>query len=99
MGITNIGQIFLAYCTANIIGPQLFFEHEAPGYTSGFLAMLVCFGVGFVLCFVLRFYLMWENVRRDKLQQSSPNIYSEAEDTTGLDDRTDIEQASFRYVY
>ncbi|KAL3965159.1 hypothetical protein ACCO45_002163 [Purpureocillium lilacinum] len=39
---------FVVYCAGNIIGPQLFFAREAPKYTSGFMAMIVCFGVGLI---------------------------------------------------
>ncbi|KAJ5219524.1 Major facilitator superfamily transporter [Penicillium chermesinum] len=31
---------FIAYCAGNIIGPQLFFESEAPSYRSGFIALM-----------------------------------------------------------
>ncbi|TVY36222.1 putative transporter, partial [Lachnellula occidentalis] len=31
---------FVSYCVGNIVGPQLFFAREAPGYKSGFLGML-----------------------------------------------------------
>ncbi|KAJ5973267.1 MFS allantoate transporter [Penicillium waksmanii] len=31
---------FIAYCAGNIIGPQLFFEREAPSYDSGFIALM-----------------------------------------------------------
>jgi hypothetical protein len=42
----------------NIIGPQLFFEREAPSYPSGFLGMMICFGIAFALCCVLRINLI-----------------------------------------
>ena len=58
-------QIFIAYCTGNIIGPQLFLEKEAPSYPSGFLAIIICYSIGLVAFMGLRFYFRWESRRRD----------------------------------
>ncbi|KAJ3498420.1 hypothetical protein NLG97_g1143 [Lecanicillium saksenae] len=95
--MTMNSMIFIAYCVGNIIGPQLFFARESPTYTSGFLAMLVCYGAGIVLCMVLRFYLMWENKRRDKAAGNVVQLV----DTEAINqaDLTDMEIAEFRYVY
>lgn len=95
--MTVNSMIFIAYCVGNIIGPQLFFARESPKYTSGFLAMLVCYAAGIALCFVLRFYLIWENRRRDKAagERAQP-LDTEA---INLADLTDMEIAEFRYVY
>lgn len=80
------------------MGPQLFFAKEAPSYTSGFLAITVCFAVGFVACFVLRFYLIWENKRRDRaggvLEADESN-----HTTLNMMDKTDKEIPQFRYMY
>ena len=91
-----MAQIFIAYCAGNIIGPQLFFEDEAPSYPSGFLSMLICFGVAFVTCFILRFYLVWVNKRRD--QEATPADEEDAGDVN-LADKTVKEIQRFRYVY
>ncbi|GJN69376.1 hypothetical protein PLIIFM63780_000433 [Purpureocillium lilacinum] len=92
---------FVVYCAGNIIGPQLFFAREAPKYTSGFMAMIVCFGVGLISCVLLRVYLARENRRRDTL-----SIGGDAEAETvdaglmaNLMDKTDKEIPQFRYVY
>ncbi|KFG86528.1 hypothetical protein MANI_113625 [Metarhizium anisopliae] len=87
---------FIAYCTGNIIGPQLFFAKEAPTYSSGLLAMLICFGIGLVSCIAFRFHLMWENRRRDQACDVSGRIEMENAD---LMDRTDKDISQFRYVY
>lgn len=60
--------------------------------------MMVCFGVGIVLCFVLRIHLIMENRKRDRAGAG------EAEDEIAADisaalDRTDKEIPQFRYVY
>ncbi|KID74758.1 Major facilitator superfamily transporter, partial [Metarhizium brunneum ARSEF 3297] len=90
------GQSFIAYCTGNIIGPQLFFAKEAPTYSSGLLAMLICFGIGLVSCMAFRFHLMWENRRRDQACDVPGRIEMENAD---LMDRTDKDISQFRYVY
>lgn len=86
----------------NIIGPQLFFESQAPTYSSGFLGLIICLVVAFILCFVTRFYLMWENRSRDR---AAANL--ETQDVEGTEDqimlnlmdKTDKEISQFRYVY
>ena len=91
-------QVFIAYCAGNIVGPQLFFAHEAPGYTSGFLAMMVCFAAGIVLCILLRVQLVLENRRRDKSGAGSAEDEIAGEISADLD-KTDKEIPQFRYCY
>ncbi|OJJ56721.1 hypothetical protein ASPSYDRAFT_91969 [Aspergillus sydowii CBS 593.65] len=93
---------FIGYCAGNIIGPHLFFEHEAPTYTSAFLAMMICPSIGIVLALSFRVYLVWVNRCRDKAAGGSGPA-----DTTDLPtgialnlmDKTDMEMPQFRYVY
>ncbi|XWW94937.1 hypothetical protein V2A60_002887 [Cordyceps javanica] len=94
---TMNSMIFIAYCIGNIIGPQLFFARESPKYTSGFLAMLICFAGGIVLCIALRFYLVWENRRRDKAAGTAVHFVDT--EAINLADLTDKEIPEFRYVY
>ncbi|GFF35947.1 uncharacterized transporter C417.10 [Aspergillus udagawae] len=86
---------FVMYCAGNIIGPQLFFEREAPRYQSGFQAVIVCFVVVVVVALVLGAYLRWENRRRDRV--AGP--VEDAEKPTELVDITDLTNMQFRYVY
>ncbi|KAJ4400958.1 hypothetical protein N0V91_008337 [Didymella pomorum] len=95
---TANAMIFIAYCTGNIIGPQLFFAKEAPSYPSGFLAMMVCCGAALVLCFVLRLFLMRENKKRDRETGIEGVSVDEAGDVN-FADMTDKEMRTFRYVY
>ncbi|CAO2650296.1 Nn.00g015880.m01.CDS01 [Neocucurbitaria sp. VM-36] len=92
-------MIFIAYCTGNLIGPQLFFDREAPGYSSAFLSMMICFAVAFLLCFILRVYLIWENRKRDHDAHAVEASAEESANDINLADRTDKEMAGFRYVY
>ncbi|KAH9226009.1 hypothetical protein K456DRAFT_43413 [Colletotrichum gloeosporioides 23] len=91
-------MIFIAYCAGNIIGPQLFFEWEAPSYRSGFLAMLICYGIGVLTCFALRYYLIWENKRRDSIGEVL-DVGVGDHVPLNLLDKTDKEIPQFRYVY
>lgn len=66
--------------------------------------MLVCFCVGIVLCFFLRFYLIWENNRRDKLTaavNSAGDMDNQdiSDPLRNLLDKTDREMVEFRYLY
>ncbi|KAJ5844525.1 uncharacterized protein N7525_002266 [Penicillium rubens] len=94
---------FIMYCTGNIIGPQLFFEKEAPKYQSGFLAIIICLVVCVVDGFILLYYLRWTNSRRDK--QQGAGTVSEVEEKhdiapqTQLLDTTDLKNKGFRYVF
>ena len=95
-------QSFIAYCAGNIVGPQLFFEREAPSYTSGFIALMVCQGVCVTLCFSFRLYLIRCNQIRDRRNESinvpSPNE-PRADTVMAMMDKTDKQIADFRYVY
>ncbi|PNP78583.1 hypothetical protein FNYG_08062 [Fusarium nygamai] len=91
-------MMFMAYTTGNIIGPFLFFAREAPEYSSGFLATTICFGISTVTMIVLRFVLIAENKRRDRLQQTSAGLQDDTEHLE-ISDITDRKNLNFRYVY
>lgn len=93
-------MIFIAYCAGNIVGPQVFFEREAPSYFSGFLAVMICTSIGVVICLALRFYLIWENRRRDRAAEATEVVVQpHMDDSLGTADKTDKEMKDFRYVY
>ncbi|KAF5023413.1 hypothetical protein F66182_4513 [Fusarium sp. NRRL 66182] len=72
-------MMFKAYTAGNIIGPFLFFPSEAPDYSSGFLATSICFGVSTLIMLLLRYTILLENRRRDKLQQTNSPPRDEGE--------------------
>ncbi|KAJ3476390.1 hypothetical protein NLG97_g9148 [Lecanicillium saksenae] len=90
--------IFVAFCCGNIVGPQLYFQSEAPSYPSGFLSLMICLGVSFVTVLGLRFHLYRENKRRDALGPPAAPGSIENEDFDAMD-LTDKEMPQFRYVY
>ncbi|KAF3398026.1 hypothetical protein F1880_006085 [Penicillium rolfsii] len=87
--------LFTCYCAGNIIGPQLFFAREAPRYKSGFLAIIICFAVSTATILVLRYLLIFENNKRDRM--SVP--VEQRDEELRLADLTDIENKNFRYAY
>lgn len=60
--------------------------------------MMICFGISLVICISLRFYLIWENRRRDRLGVVNSGESFEELDAALLD-KTDKELLQFRYVY
>lgn len=91
-------QLFIAYSVANIVGPQLFFDREAPMYKSGFLALAVCFSLAITGCLILRLYLIRENRRRDAAGSFDDCDTGNELDVDALD-KTDQEIRQFRYLY
>ncbi|CAG7950463.1 unnamed protein product [Penicillium salamii] len=93
---------FIMYCAGNIVGPQLFFEKEAPKYESGFLAIIVCLVVCVLDGFGLLFYLRWTNAKREENRVVDPMSQSQEKQegvTQALLDTTDLKNKDFRYVY
>lgn len=84
--------VLVMYCVGNIVGPQFFNVEDAPNYPKGIRASLAGFCLGAFFVAALRVYLMWANGRRD--QQSN----SEESTVPDLEDKTDWEIPSFRYV-
>ncbi|KAL5357698.1 major facilitator superfamily domain-containing protein [Aspergillus floccosus] len=100
---TVSSMMFIAYCVGNIIGPFLFFEHEAPKYQTGFLSIMVCFAVAVLLIASLGLSWRWENARRDRVYGPPAAVeahpQTEKGETAVIPDRTDHENHNFRYVY
>lgn len=93
--ITVNAIIFIAYCTASIIGPQVFLMSEAPHYHTGYssilgfeLAAITCLAVYGTGCYI-------ENKRRNKREGQDVNVSLGDQ----LDDKTDKEKPWFRYVF
>ena len=86
------------YCVGNIAGPQTFLPDEAPGYTTGFLVMMVCFGTGLLTTVVLRFYLWKQNQDRASACLGGDAETVDANTLRDFMDKTDREIPEFRYV-
>lgn len=66
MTVTAI--MFIAYSAGNIAGPQFFRASEAPHYQTAFRAIMICYALVVGLSLMLRFYLQFENRRREKVE-------------------------------
>ncbi|KAF4431480.1 Major facilitator superfamily domain general substrate transporter [Fusarium acutatum] len=93
--LTVNATIFLAYCIANIIGPQVFRAAEAPHYPTGYNSIL-----GFevtAICALLAYAggCIIENRKRDKAEGTDVSVRVEDQ----LGDLTDYEKKGFRYIY
>ncbi|KAF4469791.1 hypothetical protein FALBO_3297, partial [Fusarium albosuccineum] len=101
---TVMAMIFLGYYAGNLAGPQFFISTEAPSYHTAYTTILVCFAITIVFVVAMRFYLAWENRRRDNEQgvQRDPEETRHvdlSEDGTLLDvDETDIQNRNLRYI-
>ncbi|KAI1442504.1 putative allantoate permease [Annulohypoxylon stygium] len=64
--MTMTALLFIAYCTGNIVGPQLFKSTEEPTYDTAFRAIMICYALVVCLATALRFYLQFVNTRRQR---------------------------------
>ncbi|CDK26274.1 unnamed protein product [Kuraishia capsulata CBS 1993] len=95
--------LLIFFAVGNIIGPFCFTNADAPKYTKALATNLGCFCACFVVAVLFRFYLIWENKRRDKLHGKS-SLESISEDErmeailNGMKDMTDGKNTEFRFV-
>jgi len=94
--------MFLGYCVANIIAPQFFIASEAPGYRTGYSAIMGFLVLGICMLALYGFGLRMENKKRDRmeaeLRASGVDVDSQRE-AEMLMDKTDKEKVFFRYTY
>lgn len=64
----------MGYCVGNIVGPQTFKSKQAPKYTGGVVAMLVCYGAAL---FLIALYRLASNVGQDRDEQSMGQLTSQ----------------------
>ncbi|KAK0612756.1 Allantoate permease, partial [Lasiodiplodia hormozganensis] len=95
---TVTAALFVAYCVGNVVGPQLFFSHEAPHYRSGFVAMIVCFAVQAGVLVVYWVVCRRENRKRDLAYGQPDGDAGRESIEQGLSDLTDRENPHFRYA-
>jgi ACS family allantoate permease-like MFS transporter len=93
-------------CVGNLIGPQTFRENQAPQYTDGFAAMLVCYCLCVGLMGLYWLVALILNKRRHNHDLQAAALSSNTTNTVlDLDflidsfaDLTDFQQRNFRYV-
>lgn len=82
----------MAFCVGNLIGPQLFQVKDGPNYTPAKIVLMVSVAAVVVLQLMLRQLMVVENKKRDRETGGMPA-------TLEINDKTDIENRDFRYVY
>lgn len=92
--LTIKASIFIAYCCAMIIGPQVFLTKKALNYLTGYKCLM---GFEITAIFLLRIYAIGckiENKRRNKREGTNVEL------SLGemVDDKTDYEKRGFRYI-
>lgn len=84
---------FGASAVGNAMGPQIFFDGDAPRYRKALSIHLGCYTVLVLTIVFLRWNLISRNKRKEREFGSNINT------THGFDDLTDRENPNFRYVY
>ncbi|KAL2802088.1 major facilitator superfamily domain-containing protein [Aspergillus granulosus] len=95
--------LFIGYCTGNIIGPFLFFSHEAPSYESAWVGIMISLGIAVCAMIALRQLCAFLNQQRDRQQEVhiDPEVKDRASQTRHVvvetRNETDWKNARFRY--
>ncbi|KAK0709853.1 major facilitator superfamily domain-containing protein [Lasiosphaeria miniovina] len=90
---------FIFWATGNSIGPQVFLAWDAPRYFIAFATHLGCYALLVLVIVALRFYLVRQNTKRDRLAAEG-HVQADAGNVVhGFEDLTDLQNLSFRYVY
>lgn len=79
----------------NLIGPQTFRDDQAPEYTGGFVAMLICYCVCIVL--MATYWAIAFTLNR-RTSSVAAELSSEEDSAELFTDQTDFQQKNFRYT-
>ncbi|KAF3479865.1 uncharacterized protein GIQ15_06841 [Arthroderma uncinatum] len=92
--------LYIGYAVGNLIGPQTFRESQAPEYTGGFIAMLICYCACILLMTLYWAVAAWMNKKADRARISSAisSVYQEEDPVDQFLDKSDFKQANFRYT-
>ncbi|CAO2658031.1 Nn.00g072910.m01.CDS01 [Neocucurbitaria sp. VM-36] len=87
--------LYIGYAVGNLIGPQTFRAEQAPAYTGGVVAMIVCYCVCIGLICLYWALCVWKN---KSVGPEGERRMSTADYMDDLKDQTDFEQEGFRYT-
>ncbi|KAF3765194.1 MFS general substrate transporter [Cryphonectria parasitica EP155] len=90
---------FIIWATGNAIGPQVFLSWDAPRYFTAFATHLGCYSLLVIDILALRWYLTWQNKKRDQLAAQGVREAHDESYLHAFEDYTDKENPNFRYVY
>ncbi|ORY21526.1 putative allantoate permease [Naematelia encephala] len=91
------GIAYCGYLVGNIIGPQTFIATQAPDYTGGVVAMLVCYCVAIILIFTYHLNIRRLNKKKAAWMQANPD-HASGDLLADWRDLTDFEKPTFIYV-
>ncbi|KAK7061739.1 CNF01220-like protein [Favolaschia claudopus] len=95
------GSTFISYSVGQLIGTQVFRASDAPRYIKALTAISIVFGVQILVTVAWKVYYSHENTRRNR-EQAAAGISTEENDLVNehaaREDKTDLENRSFRYV-
>lgn len=87
--------LYIGYAVGNLIGPQTFRADQAPAYTGGVIAMIICYCVCIGLICLYWAVCVWNNKR---IAAGGERRGSVADVMDDLMDQTDFEQEGFKYT-
>ncbi|KAJ5103265.1 hypothetical protein N7532_003794 [Penicillium argentinense] len=90
--VTMNAILLMSFCLGNILGPITFRTEDEPNYIPAKIALVITVAVAIIFTFVLRYYYIWENRRRDKRHEGE--VHQENSEFLDLTDRQNRE---FRY--
>ena len=91
------GSVLLAFAAGNIAGPFIFPSGQS-NYARALAIIMIFFCIQFVLAWVIRGYMVWDNRKRDKKYGKVDRRAETDGAVMGLMDKTDRENVAFRYV-
>ncbi|KIW16106.1 hypothetical protein PV08_06157 [Exophiala spinifera] len=86
--------LYIGYAVGNLIGPQTFRASQAPGYTGGVVAMLVCYCVCIMLMIAYWLYCIALNRKVISLEQTP----SQEDLVEVFQDVSDFKKENFKYT-
>ncbi|KAJ4386139.1 hypothetical protein N0V93_009032 [Gnomoniopsis smithogilvyi] len=88
--------VTIGYAAGNLIGPQTFISNQAPKYTGGVVAMLVCYCISILILLIYFVVVSMDNKKRDRKYGKPEDVCNVVE---GFTDVTDKNQENFRYTH
>ncbi|KAE8153653.1 major facilitator superfamily domain-containing protein [Aspergillus avenaceus] len=96
---TVVAATFVSWAVGNAIGPQVFLDHDKPRYFIAFGVHLGCYSAMTIAVIFLRFYLKWQNKKKDRMLQEAGVDPAADNLDHAFEDRTDQENLHFKYIY
>ena len=84
--------LYIGYAVGNLIGPQTFRADQAPAYTGGTIAMIVCYCVCIILMACYWALAVWQNKKIAARTRRNEDVIE------SFLDQTDMEQDGFLYT-